>query len=169
MRDEALARDASNPNDEGKPVWLVSLEWIDALNLEIMRAYREKRNVRFECPPGVANCFAEALLHYTDLKMPLLRAMVSIEDNIIGAAAVAEQTMKDEALRFSCAVADLELLLENFIGRPSMTMAEVREAAERPYPMRERAARGGMQVSSELARTVRTGRIGDPREPGQEG
>lgn len=100
MRDESLARDATNPNDEGKPVWLVSIEWIDALNLEIMRAYREKRNVKFECPPGVASCFAEALLHYTDLKMPLLRAMVSIEDNIINAANVAEQMMKDEYMRF---------------------------------------------------------------------
>lgn len=137
------------------------LRLIDALNRASMKAQIDKGDAVLQMTAHQASQWADAIFHLLISSAPY---------RITDAAAIAEQTMKDEALRFTCAVTDLELLLENFIGRPPMTMAEVREASQkRDYAMRDRHPRTGMQVSSELAKSIRSGRIGDPREPGQEG
>lgn len=89
--------------------------------------------------------------------------------------AFADEALKDNALRFQYAISDLELLLMEFIGRPPMTMQEVREQRSiyesRPSPGPQPFIRKKPQVraSDELMKSIRERRIGNPREPGEDG
>lgn len=124
-------------------------------------------------PDQYAHTIADALEHWMDHKMPLYRAQVAIEENIVKAAAVADEMMRDELQRFQMVVADLETLMEHFVGRPPMTMEEVHRSRsqheQRPAQPFRRSQRGTFQVSAELRKSIQSGNIGDPREPGQEG
>jgi hypothetical protein len=99
------------------------------------------------------------------------KAAVAMRD----VTAIAEDAMKDNALRFNYAVTDLEILLMEFIGRPMMTMQEVREQRQiaesipspGPQPFVRRSPT--IKASNELTRSLRGGRIGYPREPGEDG
>jgi hypothetical protein len=90
-------------------------------------------------------------------------------------ASVAEDAMRDTVLRFTYAVTDLEFLLMDVIGRQPMTMQEVREQRQimeskpSPGPQPFIRKRPSIPISEELKRSIRQGRIGNPREPGEEG
>lgn len=131
--------------------------------------------VRLNISDHAAHTIADALEHWMNHQMPLYRVQAAIEENIINSAAVADEMMKDELQRFQMVVTDLELLLLQFIGRPPMTMGEVRrqrsqlEARPSSGPQPFVRKKPSVQISEELRRSIATGRIGDPREPGEEG
>lgn len=88
---------------------------------------------------------------------------------------VSEDALADNNLRFHYAMTDLELLLERYMGRQPMTLQEVREqrqiteARPSPGPQPFIRKKPGIQVSNELKNSIRERRIGNPREPGEEG
>lgn len=146
-----------------------------ALIDEIRKQAWSPEPVRLHLPDRDAHAIADALEHWMDHEMPLYRAQVAIQENIIRASQVADEMMRDELQRFAMAVTDLELLLMQFIGRPPMTMEEVRrqrtqmEARPSSGPQPFRRSKPTIQISEELRRSVRSGSIGDPRKPGEEG
>lgn len=127
--------------------------------------------VYFAMPAHVARMVADRLELTEDRVKSSARARADMRE----ISDVAEDTMKDMALRFSYAVTDLELLLMDFIGRPPMTMQEVREqrqiseARPSPGPQPFIRKKQPIQVSDELRRTIRNNRLGNPREPGEDG
>lgn len=104
-----------------------------------------------------------------------MKATSKFRSEMREASDIAEDAMKDTALRFSYAVTDLEILLMEFIGRPAMTMQEVREqrqiteARPSPGPQSFIRKKPPVQASDELLRSLRFNRIGNPREPGEDG
>lgn len=171
---DALAENADRycAMSERTDEWPRILELIEWLNREAIGAKIENRPAKFECDYMTAFYLGFALQDYADRKAPLIRAMYDIEENIIKASRLADETMRDEATRFALAVADLELTLEHFVGRRPATFEEIREARSRMAsgPRNDRKpASTPVPISDELARSIRTGRVGDPREPGSEG
>lgn len=89
--------------------------------------------------------------------------------------AVVEDGMRDALLRYNYAATDLEILLQQFIGRPAMTMQEVREQrslqesrpSSGPQPFIRKSNR--YEPTDSLLKSLRSNRVGFPREPGEEG
>lgn len=154
-------------------------ELIRGLRMGAAKAKRTKdRTGRFDTttvymaiPAYVALIAADRLETTVDRKT----AFSKMRGEMREAAEIAEDAMKDTALRFSYAMTDLELLLMEHIGRPPMTMQEVREqrqiteARPSPGPQPFVRKRPPVQTSDEFKRILRSGKIGDPREPGQDG
>lgn len=86
---------------------------------------------------------------------------------------ISEDAMKDSNLRFQYAMTDLELFLMEAIGRQPMTVQEVREQRQiteaRTSPQPFVRKKPPVQISNELSRSIRERRIGNPREPGEDG
>lgn len=165
---------------------------IGDLILELRKAaYRAKRTrdrtgrfdtttVYFAVPAHIALVVANRLEQTEDRVVGAAKARVEmhqIADIAREAVELAEESMKDNNLRFHYAMTDLELFLESAIGRPPMTMQEVREQrsiqearpaqSHGPQPfIRKKPA---IQASPELTRSIRERRIGNPREPGEDG
>lgn len=160
---------------------------IDDLIRELRRAaYKAKRTSRqargsparfdtttvyFAMPAHIALVVADRLEVTEDRKAATLKLRSEMRE----AAEIAEDAMKDTALRFSYAMTDLELFLMERTGRPPMTMQEVREQRQiteaRPSPGPQPFVRrqAPIKTSDELKRTLRYNRIGNPREPGEDG
>lgn len=147
-----------------------------------MAAYSAKRTkdrtgrfdtttVYFALPAHVALTVAAHLERTQDRLIANAKLRAEMKD----AADIAEEAMKDTALRFSYAVTDLELMLMEQTGRQPMTMQEVREqrqiteARPSPGPQPFIRKKPPIKVSDELRHTIRTNRLGRPREPGEEG
>lgn len=126
--------------------------------------------VYFAMSAHLARIAANRLEQTEDRVIVAAKARVDMKE----LAEIAEESMKDNALRFHYAMTDLELVLEQFNGRPPMTMQEVREERQiqeaRPSPGPQPFVRKppSTPISDELRRTLRTNRIGNPREPGEE-
>lgn len=110
-----------------------------------------------------------------ELTQDRMKAAAKAKTEMREVSEIAEDAMKDNTLRFNYAVTDLEALLMEFIGRPPMTMQEVREQRQIteaiPSPGPQPFIRKGptLRASDELRRTLRTNRIGNPRDPGEDG
>jgi hypothetical protein len=134
--------------------------------------------VYFAIPAHVALMVANRLEQTEDRMVGAAKARSEMKE-IAGIAReavdLAEETMKDINLRFHYAMTDLELFLETAVGRPPMTMQEVREqrqimeARPSPGPQPFIRKKPPMQASNELLRSIRERRIGNPREPGEDG
>lgn len=130
----------------------------------------DDRTVTITIPAHIALMVARRLETAEDRTL----ATRKLQSEMREASDIAEDAMRDTALRFSYAVTDLELLLMEFIGRPAMTMQEVREqrqiteARPSPGPQPFIRKKPPVAVSHELKKSIRSGKIGDPREPGQD-
>lgn len=111
--------------------------------------------------PSVAMIFADAMDAHVE--------RLSAEAMLKPVAEVADQMMRDQHARFVMAVSDLELLLLEFIGRQPPTLDDIRRAQSDPAPVPRSGFRSSLTVSNELRKSILSKRIGDPREPGQEG
>lgn len=149
------------------------------LRMSVARAKRTKdktgrystTTVTITLPAHIALVVADRLEMTSDRVV----ANVKFEGEMRGITEIAENALKDNALRFTYAIHDLEYLLMEFIGRPPMTMQEVREqrqiseARPSPGPQPFIRKKPPLSVSNELLSSIRSSRIGNPREPGQEG
>lgn len=140
------------------------------LRMAAAKAKRDRESVTITMAPHVAIMAARRLETTEDRTL----ATAKLRSEMREASEIASEAMKDTALRFSYAVTDLEILLMDSIGRPVMTMQEVREQRQmteaRPSPgpqpfIRKKPA---IKASDELTRSLRSGRIGNPREPGED-
>lgn len=120
-------------------------------------------------PPYKALWLATVIRSWADRRA----VAAQMQRDAADAAEISEEAMRDLTARASLAIDDLELLLERFIGRPVQTVEQVRAwrskkeieaVGTRRHPQPSR----GIPISAELRRTVMTGRIGDPREPGSD-
>jgi hypothetical protein len=127
--------------------------------------------VTITMPRHVASIAADRL----EMTQDRLIANAKFRGEMCEIAEIAEDAMRDSALRFNYAISDLEMLLMEFIGRPMMTMQEVREQRQitemqpSPGPQPFIRKKPAIKASNELTRSIRTGKIGDPRNPGEEG
>jgi hypothetical protein len=125
--------------------------------------------VYFAMPAYVA-LLAASRLEQTQDRM---KATSKLRADMLEASDIAENAMKDTALRFAYAMTDLEILLMEAVGRQPMTMQEVREQRQiteaRPSPQPFIRKKPSVQISPELSKSIRQRRIGNPRDPGQDG
>lgn len=147
-------------------------------------AYRAKRTkdhsgrfetttVYFALPVHLALIVANRL----EMTQDRLIASARFRSEVREIVDIAEDAMKDNNLRFHYAMTDLELFLSEAIGRQPMTMQEVREQRQiqeaRPAqshgPQPFNRKKPAIQASPELSRSIRQSRIGNPREPGEDG
>lgn len=130
---------------------------------------REK--VTFQLYPHAALVIA-GRLEQTEYGM---QRFLKMDREVREIAGSADDAMKDHVLRFNYAAMDLEMLLMQFIGRPPMTMQEVREQQVAIAPRNPKGPQPFLRKqpakppSAELLNSIRSGKIGDPREPGQDG
>ena len=140
------------------------LDLIESIRGAIYRCQYDGTPVVIALPPYVATLVCDAIEEYC--KRLFGEAILN------PVAQVADEMMRDQHTRFALAVADLEILLTHFIGRPEATMEQVRQhrlQAEMTRYQTIPRPRTNMTVSEELRRSIMSGRIGDPREPGSDG
>lgn len=145
-------------------------------------AYRAKRTrdrtgrfdtttVYFALPAHVALIVANRLEQTEDRILAAAKARTDMQQ----VADIAEESLKDTVLRFEYAAFELENLLADFFGRQPMTRQEIRDqrtiSEVRPSPGPQPFVRtpAGIQASPSLRQSIRNMRIGNPREPGEEG
>ncbi|MGD9768230.1 MAG: hypothetical protein AB7U62_11345 [Pseudolabrys sp.] len=143
------------------PKWDGVASFIDSLREAAFTAIRARSPMKVEWDPFMAFTICDALQHWMDHKMPLYRGMVELEENVLFAANVAEDVMRDNAARFALMLGDLEDVLEKFVGRQPSAMADIRSA--KPPPRRHV---GKYQISDELRLRIAKGEIGTPRPEG---
>lgn len=135
------------------------VELVESIRGAIYRAHHDGLPVFVALDTFRAGIVADAIEYY----VKRIEAMAGLNP----VADVADQMMQDVHTRALLAVTDLELLLENFVGRPLATIEQIRAAQTAPVLTSPRGK--SYPMSDSLRRSIRDGKIGDPREPGSEG
>lgn len=142
---------------------------IEALRTAAFDRNRSTPDVIIAMPPHVALLLSSRLEMTEDRMAHRLALGRDVEDLVEKTS----ECMQEQYMRFAQATCDLELLLMEFIGRPPMTMEEVREqqkalepggAGPQPFIRGKR-----LEISHELLKSIRGNKIGNPRNPGEDG
>lgn len=115
--------------------WDSVLRLMDYLNRKWAHSTAHgEAEVQLKFPTQLVLLLHDALQHMIDHQMPLYRLHVGAEEYsraMLVSASTAEESMQNTCMRANELIVDLEILLEHFIGRPHITMQQIRKLREK--------------------------------------